>query len=260
MSTIKNIILIHPTKCAGTTISKRILKLKGYSDFKSKIYSGYNFNLFFQKNIKFFHFIIHTKNLMFLPTYIIFYIICLFFALRNSLHTHKFGLTFLEGSYQHLTYRQLKNKGIIHNKSITITIIRHPQERIVSAYYFLGYHYYYNFIEFLERIKNGCLTSSIIFIGYKAIIQQHITPMYEHIIDDSKKVCVDFILRNESLDADWKKMCHLYSLKYKPLNHINKTKNKQDWKSLYKKYPKASQVVYDLYKKDFEYFNYKIYY
>ena len=35
---LEKIILIHPTKCAGTTISKRLFKLKGFSDKNSAFY------------------------------------------------------------------------------------------------------------------------------------------------------------------------------------------------------------------------------
>ena len=57
---------------------------------------------------------------------------------------------------------------------------------------------------------------------------------------------------------DWKAFCVKYKLAHTPLKHINKTKSIKDWKNLYSIYPEASQLVYDLYKKDFEYFNYKI--
>ncbi len=258
MSAIDNIILIHPTKCAGTTISNKLLKLKGYSKNKRKLYSGYKFNIFFQDNIRLFYFIINSNKKILIPTYIVFYIICLFFTLRNLIHKYKFGLTFSQGSYQHLTYRQLKKTNDIKSNSICITVIRHPQERIVSSYYFLGYHYHYNFIEFLKKIKSGVIISSIPFSGYKAIIKQHIIPMHEYIINNENKSCVDFILRNESLKDDWRKMCYLYNIEYEPLEHINKTRKKNNWRLLYKRYPEAIKLVYDIYEKDFQYFNYKI--
>ena len=44
---LDKIILIHPTKCAGTTISERLFKLKGFSDNDSAFYSGYSFNRFY---------------------------------------------------------------------------------------------------------------------------------------------------------------------------------------------------------------------
>ena len=61
MNVLDKIILIHPTKCAGTTISERLFKLRGFSDNDSAFYSGYSFNRFFQKNIQFFYLIIHSR-------------------------------------------------------------------------------------------------------------------------------------------------------------------------------------------------------
>ena len=47
---LDKIILIHPTKCAGTTIPENLYKLKGFSDRNSAFLSGYTFNRFFQNN------------------------------------------------------------------------------------------------------------------------------------------------------------------------------------------------------------------
>ena len=51
----------------------------------------------------------------------------------------------------------------------------------------------------------------------------------------------------ESLNEDWKEFCAKYRLEHNPLKHINKTKSIVDWKDLYRIYPEASQLVYDLY-------------
>ena len=39
---------------------------------------------------------------------------------------------------------------------------------------------------------------------------------------------------------------------------LNKTKSIKDWKDLYRIYPETAQLVYDLYKKDFEHFGFQI--
>ena len=256
---LEKIILIHPTKCAGTTVSENLFKLKGFSDNKSAFFSGYSFNRLFQNNIQVFYFIFHSNNVILYLVYPLFYCVCLFSNLRNSLSKHKFGLTLSNGSIQHFTYREWKNTNKIKNDSVCIGIVTHPQHRIVSSFYFLGYNKHYNFLEFLNAIQDGSLLSSIKFLGFRAIIKQHIRSMYDTLIGFNDKDCLNFLFKRESIDDDWKEFCSLYKLKHRPLKHINKTKTSTDWKSLYSIYPEASQLVYKLCKKDFEYFGYEIY-
>ena len=253
---LDKIIFIHPTKCAGTTISKRLFQLKGFSEKESAFYSGYSFNLFFQKNIQFFNSIFHTRNQAVIIIHIFFYCLCIYFTIRNIISKNQYGLTFSNGSIQHFTYTQWGKR--IKEDSICIGITTHPQNRIVSSFYFLGYDKHYNFLEFLQKIQDGSLLASIPFLGFRAIIKQHLISMYDYMIDENGSDNIDFKFQKELLTNDWVKFCNKYKLNYEPLEHLNKTKSMKDWKELYKIYPESSQIVYDLYKKDFEYFNYKI--
>jgi len=142
--------------------------------------------------------------------------------------------------------------------SICVSVVTHPQHRMVSSYYFLGYDKHYNFLEFLQKIQDGSLLSEIQFVGFRAIIEQHLISMYNSLENNNGDNKMDFIFKRESLDNDWKEFCAKYRLEYDSLKHINKTKSINDWKDLYKIYPEASQLVYDLYKKDFEYFGYTV--
>ena len=258
MNVLDKIILIHPTKCAGTTISERLFKLKGFSDNDSDFYSGYSFNRFFQKNIQFFYFIFHSKNLLMYFIYLLFYCVCIYFTLRNLFSKTKYGLTFSNGSIQHFTYKQWQKINKIREDSICVSAVTHPQHRMVSSFYFLGYNKHYNFLEFLQKIQDGSLLSEIQFVGFRAIIEQHLIPMYDYLIDDDGANKMDFIFKRESLDNDWKEFCEKYRLEYNSLTNINKTKSITDWKDLYRIYPEASQLVYELYKKDFEHFGYTV--
>jgi hypothetical protein len=258
MNLLDKIILIHPTKCAGTTISERLFKLKGFSDSDSAFYSGYSFNRFFQSNIQVFYFIFHSRNLVVYFIYLLFYCVCFYFAVRNLLSKNKYGLTFSKGSVQHFTYKQWEKINKIRGDSVCISIVTHPQHRIVSSYYFLGYDKHYSFLEFLQKIQDGSLLSSIRFVGFRAIIKQHLTSMHDYLADENGKNNMDFIFKRESLDNDWEEFCTKYKLEHNSLEHINKTKSIKGWKDLYRIYPKAAQLVYDLYKKDFEHFGYKI--
>ena len=255
---LDKIILIHPTKCAGTAISERLFKLKGFSDSNSAFYSGYSFNRFFQNNMRFFYFIFHSKNLVVYFIYFLFYCVCFYFAVRNLLNKNKYGLTFSKGSVQHFTYKQWKKINKIREDSVCISIVTHPQHRIVSSYYFLGYDKHYSFWEFLQKIQDSSLLSLIQFVGFRAIIGQHLMPMYDYLEGNNGDNKMAFIFKRESLDNDWKEFCMKYKLEHDSLKHINKTKSITDWKDLYRIYPEAAQLVHDLYKKDFEYFGYKI--
>ena len=123
-----------------------------------------------------------------------------------------------------------------------------------TYYIFLSY----SFLEFLQKIKDSSLLSEIQFLGFRAIISQHLTSMYDYLEDSNGDNKMAFIFKRESLDNDWKEFCAKYKLEYDPLKYINKTKSITDWKDLYRIYPEASQLVYNLYKKDFEYFGYRV--
>tara|TARA_B110000008_G_scaffold265215_1_gene290175 strand:+ start:205 stop:984 length:780 start_codon:yes stop_codon:yes gene_type:complete len=255
---LDKIILIHPTKCAGTTISERLFKLKGFSDNDSAFYSGYSFNRFFQNNIQFFYFIFNSRNLVMYFIYLLFYCVCFYFTLRNLFSKNKYGLTFADGSIQHFTYKQWGKINKIMEDSVCISIVTHPQHRMVSSFYFLGYDKHCNFLEFLQKIQDGSLLSEIPFVGFRGIIKQHLISMYDCLEDKNGGNKMDFIFKRESLDNDWKEFCAKYLLEHNTLKYINKTKSIKDWKDLYKIYPEATQLVYELYKKDFEHFGYKI--
>jgi len=255
---LDKIIFIHPTKCAGTAISERMFKLKGGSDSNSAFYSGYSFNRFFQKNIQVFYFIFHSKNLVVYLIYLLFYCVCFYFTLRNLLSKNKYGLTFSKGSIQHFTYRQWRKINKIKDDSICVSVLTHPQHRIASSFYFLGYDKHYSFLEFLQKIQDGSLLSEIKFVGFRSIIKQHLTSMCDYFEDEDGNNKMDFIFKRESLDNDWKTFCIKYKLEHTTLKHINKTKSIEDWEKLYSIYPEATQLVYKLYKKDFEYFSYSV--
>jgi hypothetical protein len=190
--------------------------------------------------------------------YLLFYCVCIYFTLRNLFSKTKYGLTFSNGSIQHFTYKQWQKINKIREDSICVSAVTHPQHRMVSSFYFLGYDKHYNFLEFLKKIQDGSLLSEIQFVGFRAIIEQHLIPMYDCLIDDDGANKMDFIFKRESLDNDWKEFCGKYRVEYNSLTNINKTKSITDWKDLYRIYPEASQLVYELYKKDFEHFGYTV--
>jgi hypothetical protein len=190
--------------------------------------------------------------------YLLFYCACIYFTLRNLFSKNIYGLTFAKGSIQHFTYTQWQKINKIKEDSICVSVVTHPQHRMVSSYYFLGYDKHYTFLEFLQKIQDGSLLSEIQFVGFRGIIKQHLISMYDCLEDENGNNKIDFIFKRESLDRDWGKFCGLCKLDYTPLKHINKTKSITNWKDLYIAYPKTAQIVYKLYKKDFEMFGYEL--
>jgi len=174
------------------------------------------------------------------------------------LSKNKYGLTFAKGSIQHFTYKQWQKINKIRGDSICVSVVTHPQHRMVSSFYFLGYDKHYSFLEFLQKIQDGSLLSEIQFVGFRAIIEQHLIPMCDYLEDNDGDNKMNFIFKRNSLDNDWKEFCDLYKLDNGSLKHINKTKSIKNWKDLYRIYPEASQLIYDIYKKDFEHFGYTV--
>ena len=73
---------------------------------------------------------------------------------------------------------------------------------------------------------------------------------------------VDYVLRFETLDEDWKRFVTEYNktsqFKLKPTLqiHNNMEYAERDWTKIYT--PEMYQIINDFYKKDFELFNYEM--
>ena len=74
------------------------------------------------------------------------------------------------------------------------------------------------------------------------------------ISDENDQICVDVILKFESLDSDWKEFSKHIGKELSPLNKHNKTKKKD-----YREYYDSETIDYvsKLYHKDIMSFNYK---
>ena len=82
-------------------------------------------------------------------------------------------------------------------------------------------------------------------------------PITDYLIDEEDNVKIDFLLKKESLNSDWKACCKKFNFSFSELKKINKTRELTDWKDLYKKYPKASEIIKELYVNDFKLLKYK---
>ena len=83
-------------------------------------------------------------------------------------------------------------------------------------------------------------------------------PQYVYCINHDYKIDVDHILKYESLDSDFLEFIKIYKdnvynfMKANIYNNINIV-NTYD---IPKKYPDLAEKIYQIYKKDFEYFDY----
>ncbi len=98
------------------------------------------------------------------------------------------------------------------------------------------------FIKFLFDIKLGVLNNSFF------------ADQYSYIIDHSGNILVTNIIKFENLKNDWNNFCIKYKIPSTSLPKINyNTRTKMDLLDNMTK-----SLIYDIYKRDFDYFNYTI--
>ena len=174
----------------------------------------------------------------------------------------------------------LQLKDIIPNDKFNsyckFTVVRNPWDRMVSLYEYIKkekhdeYIYNNNNYEFKDWLMNphvkGLRDESILFQPnfYRDYFQQlgmewykihkHWLPQLNMISDENDNICVDIILKFESLDSDWEEFSKHIGRELSPLKKHNTTKKKD-----YKEYYDSETIDYvsKLYHKDIASFNYK---
>ena len=149
--------------------------------------------------------------------------------------------------YSNHYYDKTKIKELIGDKeyddSIKVTIVRNPFDRIISLYCFLIQRWELILPDFNTWVKNVLATTTSIDIA----------PCYDWITEDGKYIVTD-ILKFENYENDFKDFLSKYNLKagellqHKKTNHLHYSKYYNE---------ESKKIVYDLYEKDFEQFNYK---
>lgn len=131
------------------------------------------------------------------------------------------------------------------------TIVRNPYDRIVSLFLWLRRQKSQiitkkiKFKEFVKNVSNGKYTEHN---GIRYI------PMIDWIINDSGDVCVDFIGRFENLDKDFPIICEKIGVDIPDLEHCFRSRKRSEYWKYYDNETKS--IVEELYKKDFDFFNY----
>lgn len=152
---------------------------------------------------------------------------------------------------------------LVFKRYYKFTFVRNPYTRLLSAYKFLkkgGFHL--NDKETVWAEENLSKFDSFDEFVKKWLNEEskwsytHFKPQYIYVCNNNYNIMVDFVGKFENLDDDFEKVCQQLQIKNR-LRHLNKTEKEKEngsWKSYYSDYSLAK--VADLYRKDFEIFNY----
>ncbi|MBT8262781.1 MAG: sulfotransferase family protein [Bacteroidia bacterium] len=149
------------------------------------------------------------------------------------------------------------------------SFVRNPYKRLLSVYNYLGYSRIISFTDFVGKVVKKALERDDFFYS----------PQYEYLYDEGK-LMMDFVGKLENIKVDMKQVLIKTRLAGKEIPHVNKSekglkrglaaliKTPRLWtrikfRSLFSTRRKLNlneeerALVYELYQKDFEYFNYE---
>ena len=140
------------------------------------------------------------------------------------------------------------------------TFVRNPYERVISWFYYHKNTDIYKNISLEEWINQGCKTHFKIQ-NQTDWIKEKKSPLLQYNFIESSKQKVDFIGKIENFNSDIKKVINILNesfcenklpkkIKFKDIK-LNKSKKEFTVLS-----QKSKDIIYNLFKKDFEYFGY----
>lgn len=201
----ENILFIHIPKNAGSSIEKYFETNYGYFEYSNKLINS-------------------LKKYSYLTSYSYLYF--------------PFFINFFKPIIDN--YHPILPKYDKYENMKIFTIVRHPQDRIVSFYIYFGFNNYLSFYKFLilitmsdDYLSNFIKRNQVEYINLEKVD----------------------ILKYENIEEDWKSLCKKYEIDYVKLDVVNKS-NCVDKNQYFD--DKCIKLIYDLYKTDFDILKYKI--
>jgi len=122
------------------------------------------------------------------------------------------------------------------NKAIKFTVVRHPYSRFLSTYRYLQPIYNCQTIDdFLKKIEQEGL-----------LFDEHLQPQWTSAFDNEGNKFIDYILRLEHIENDWKLIKTKIAAKPFPKLNVTQVESKNNELSMPQK-----EFIYKLYEKDF---------
>jgi hypothetical protein len=173
----------------------------------------------------------------------------------------------------HLTAEQYVDLGYIDKKTyqeyFTFSFVRNPYARAISLYNYLGYSSVIPFTIFIEKIVSKKIEANDFFF----------LPQHDYLYSKEGELLVDFIGRLETIDTDILSVIKESGIKKTELPYVNKSRKgyKRGFSKLVKSpsfikhaikkkdrliknqkdlTPFEKNSIYNLYKRDFQSFNY----
>ena len=158
--------------------------------------------------------------------------------------------------FGHKPIVQIENHKSDYKYSFAVT--RNPYDRVVSAFHYLkngGEPHNKNDLQRQKKLLKYNVFSEFVKDLHLFIHDTHFKPQYTFVCDINSRILVDYVLENETLDRD---IINLYKKEGVQVENIPKVNtSKHDDYSKYYNDISTKNTVYQIYKKDFELFNYK---
>ncbi len=154
---------------------------------------------------------------------------------------------------QHLLARDIKKKIKDYDEYIKFTVVRNPYDRFISEYKwcemdghgFIKCESIDEFLSYVEKVVKRNKYDENVYID-------HLIPQYEYVYDKKGELLVDYVGKYEELEDVFNYMRKNLKVTKEEIYKLNETKK---YKVILNKEQKDR--IYNLYKKDFELFNYE---